>query len=283
MILCDLNQVLFAAVLTETIGAKNKQPISEKYLRHIILNMIRSYSKQFSQKYGDMILCCDSNSWRKKAFPYYKANRKKSRDESDINWPEIFSHLNKIREELKEHLPYRVIAVDGAEADDIIALLAARYSPSEEILILSSDKDFPQLQKYKNVYQYHPVKSRFIQTSDPAMFLKEHILRGDSGDGIPNFLSSDTVFVTDERQKPISKKKMAVWLSSDPNVFCNTDIMKRGYARNKLLVDLDCTPEPIKDAIVEAYNNSTKNPKSKILNYLIANGLTRLIETIDEF
>ena len=283
IILCDLNQVLFAAVLSETMGVKKNQPLSEKYLRHIILNMVRSYSKQFRQKYGEMILCCDSTSWRKQAFPFYKAHRKKNRDASDINWPEIFTQLNKIRDELREHLPYRVLSVDGAEADDIIALLAARYSPSEEVLILSSDKDFLQLQKYKNVQQYSPIKKMFILTADPTHYIKEHILRGDSGDGIPNFLSHDSVFVSGDRQKSISKQKMAGWLVSDPEVFCENDIMKRGYARNKMLIDLDCTPDPIKNAIVEAHANSTRNPKSKILNYLIQHQMKELVAVIDEF
>lgn len=283
MILIDLNQVLISNLM-QHINGDPKFKIEEGLVRHLVLNSLRSYIKQFKSKYGNVVICCDSKKyWRRDVFPFYKSNRKRSRDASDLDWNVIFECLNKIRDELKLYFPYRVLEVEGAEADDIIAVLTARYSASEDVLILSSDKDFVQLQKYKNVQQYSPILKRFIRTEDPHMFVKEHIIKGDHGDGIPNFLSPDNTFVTGERQKTINKKRLGEWLKSNPNDFCTTDLMQRGYKRNQMLVDLDYVPETLKQKIVEAYETTKPSTKSNMLNYLIENKLKALIEVADEF
>lgn len=283
MILIDLNQVLISNLM-QHINGDPKFKIEEALVRHLVLNSLRSYIKQFKSKYGHVVICCDSKKyWRRDVFPFYKSNRKKSRDASEFDWGIIFECLNKIRDELKLYFPYRVLEVEGAEADDIIAVLTARYSASEDVLILSSDKDFVQLQKYKNVQQYSPILKRFIRTEDPHMFVKEHIIKGDRGDGIPNFLSPDNTFVLGERQKVINKKRLTEWINSSPEDFCTTDLMQRGYKRNQMLVDLDYVPDTLKQKIVEAYETTKPSTKSNMLNYLIDNKLKALIEVADEF
>lgn len=283
MILIDLNQVLISNLM-QHINGDPKFKIEEALVRHLVLNSLRSYIKQFKSKYGHVVICCDSKKyWRRDVFPFYKSNRKKSRDASEFDWGIIFECLNKIRDELKLYFPYRVLEVEGAEADDIIAVLTARYSASEDVLILSSDKDFVQLQKYENVQQYSPILKRFIRTEDPHMFVKEHIIKGDRGDGIPNFLSPDNTFVLGERQKVINKKRLTEWINSSPEDFCTTDLMQRGYKRNQMLVDLDYVPDTLKQKIVEAYETTKPSTKSNMLNYLIENKLKALIEVADEF
>lgn len=282
-ILVDLNQVLISNLMKQ-IATTPKSELDENLIRHMVLNSLRSYAKQFKSQYGDIIIACDSKKyWRREIFPFYKAHRKKDRENSGLDWHLIFETLNKIRDELKLYFPYRVLEVEGAEADDIIAVLTARMSPNENILILSSDKDFVQLQKYPNVFQYSPILKRFVTTADPKQFIKEHILRGDRGDGIPNFLSPDNTFALGERQKVISKKKFVEWVNSDPKEFCITDTMMRGYKRNQLLVDLDCVPENIKENIVKAFDETKPGTKQKMLNYFIQNRMKYLIEVIDEF
>ena len=283
MILVDLNQVLISNLMVQ-INSDPKAKIEENLIRHIVLNSLRSYIKQFKSKYGDVVICCDSKKyWRRDVFPFYKAHRKKDRDESGFDWGLIFETLNKIREELKQNFPYRVIDVEGAEADDVIAVLAARYSPHEDVLILSSDKDFVQLQKYKNVKQYSPILKRFISTDNPEQFVKEHIIKGDRGDGIPNFLSADNTFALGERQKSLNKKKLVEWMNQSPTEFCTTDDMKRGYSRNKVLVDFDHIPDNIRKSVVEAYETVKPSTKMKMLNYFVENRLKHLMEVADEF
>ena len=282
-ILVDLNQVLIANLMQQ-INYDPKMKLDENLIRHMVLNSLRSYSKQFKSKYGDLVICCDSKTyWRREYFPFYKANRKKDREKSNLDWNLIFQTLNKIRDELKTNFPYRVLEIEGAEADDIIGVLAARLSSNEDILILSSDKDFAQLQKYSSVSQYSPILKRFIKNENPLSYLKEHIIRGDRGDGVPNFLSSDNVFVIGERQKVINKKRLTEWINSNYTEFCVNDTMLRGYKRNQTLVDLDYTPETIKSKIVDAYDNTKPNNRQKLLTYFIENRLKNLIPIIDEF
>lgn len=283
MILIDLQQVLISNLMQQ-IGFNSKIELDENLIRHMVLNSLRSYSKQFKSKYGELVIACDSKKyWRRDVFPFYKAHRKKDREKSSLDWHSIFECLNKIREELKENFPYRVLEIEGAEADDIIAVLTARYAPSQDILILSSDKDFVQLQKYPSVVQYSPILKRFLKTDDPTHYIKEHIIRGDKGDGIPNFLSPDNTFVIGERQKVINSKKLDQWLKADPSEFCVTDNMLRNYKRNQMLVDLDFVPENIKAQIVEAYDNAKPCNRQKMLNYFIDKRLQNLLEVFDEF
>jgi 5'-3' exonuclease len=282
-VLIDLNQVLIANLMQQ-IGSNPKIKLDENLIRHMVLNSLRSYIKQFKDKYGEIIIACDSKrSWRKDYFPFYKSNRKKARDESGFDWNLIFETLNTIRAELKEYLPHKVIEVEGAEADDIIGVLTARKAPHEEVLILSSDKDFVQLQKYPNVIQYSPILKRFMKTDNPHKYVKEHIIKGDRGDGIPNFLSSDNVFALGERQKTINSNKLNEWLNKTPEEFCITEIMLRGYKRNQMLVDLDFIPETLQKSIVDAYENTPIGNRQKLMTYFMEKRLKNLFEVIQEF
>ena len=154
----------------EQIGS-SKKPVEEDLVRHMILNVIRTYVKKFKMTHGpEIVIACDNrNYWRRDLFPQYKASRKKNRDASGHDWGSIFEVLGKIKQELKDSSPYKVIDVDSAEADDIIAVLAMRQSAHEKVMILSSDKDFAQLQKYPNIEQYSPILKKFIKEPLPAV------------------------------------------------------------------------------------------------------------------
>lgn len=264
--------------------------IDEDLVRHVILNKLRSI-KQLYKGYGEMVIACDGkNNWRKKVFPYYKANRKKARDESELDWGSIFNSLNKIRDEIKENFPYIVIEIDTAEADDIIGALATKYGAqlnndsTEKIVVISGDKDFVQLQRFSNVEQYDPVRKKKIEHSDPIAMLKEHIIRGDAGDGVPNFLSDDRCLIDHVRQKKITEKRLEIWLAQDVDTFETT--LKRNFRRNEQLIDLGYTPKNISDASIEAYEQQKQTcgiKRSKIFNYFIKHKLKNLMESIGEF
>lgn len=280
----DLNQVLISNLMQHLKFVAKKDEISPDLVRHMSVNAIRSSVKQFKAKYPNVILCCDNRHyWRKDYFPFYKSQRKHDREASGYDWAMIFDTLNTIRDELKTFFPYKVIDVDGAEADDVIAVLTARLAPNEPVLILSSDKDFGQLQKYPNVTQYSPILKRFIKIDNPKTFIKEHVLRGDRGDGIPNFLSPDNCFVTGERQKVINTKKLNEWLGQEIETFCTNEAMLRGYKRNQTLVDFDYIPSEVQERIVKAFDESTPATKQVMLDYFIEKGLKVMIESINDF
>lgn len=278
------------------IGSNPNAALSEDLIRHIVLSSILSYKKKFGSEFGQLVFCSDDKKyWRRDVFPFYKANRKKAREASGFDWNLIFNTLNKIRDEIKETFPYTVIQVSGAEADDIIAIMA-KYSQTNDlrsvgldeevqpILILSGDKDFLQLQKYPNIKQYSPMMKKYLTVDDPNKYLIEHIIRGDSGDGIPNFLSPDSVFVTEgTKQKPIMNKKLVGWLEAKtPEEFCD-DGMLRNYKRNQQLIDLSNVPLEIEFAIIESYKIGPKGSKKDLLDYFIKNRLKYLMEELPQF
>ena len=278
--LVDYNQIFIANVMSQP--HIHKGGVQESLLRHTVLNTLRSYRTKFSSEYGDLVLCCDSRkNWRKTYYEHYKAHRSKDRKESDFNWDSLFKSLNAVKEELIDFFPYHVLQIPYCEADDIIGALA-EYLTSDPIIIISGDKDFQQLQKYDNVKQWSPLKKEYIDQPDPERFLKEHIMRGDKGDGIPNFLSSDDTFTNGGRQVPLSKKKIADWIELEPKIFCDHQMIK-GYSRNRTLVDLTYIPLPLKDDIIESYNDYELKDRSKLLDYFINNQLKNLMEHIGEF
>ena len=283
MIILDLNQVMISNLMAQ-IGNHTNTEVEEDLLRHMILNSIRLYRKKFAREYGELVIACDDkNYWRRRLFPYYKANRKKAREKSELNWTKIFESLNKIREELRIYFPYRVVQVDTAEADDVIASLCEKVGGfGEKILILSGDKDFNQLQKYGNVEQFDPVRKKWIKADDPHKYIQEHIMRGDTGDGIPNFLSDDDTFVSDKRQKPLTQKKIDAYLGKDPKEFCD-DAMLRNYMRNQQLVDFEFIPADIKSRILSEYEAQSGKSRDKLFNYFIQNKLKNLMEDLQDF
>ena len=285
MLLVDFNQVVISNFMAQ-VGNHTNIPLDESLLRHMILNTIRLNRNKFADKYGEMVICCDSKKyWRRDVFPYYKASRKKDREASGVDWNTMFNTLSTVRQELIDTFPYKTLIVEGAEADDTIGTLVHKYNQYEkDILILSSDKDFMQLQIYNNVKQYSPVHKKFIRTADAELYLKEHIIKGDRVDGIPNVASPDSVFVTGGRQKPMRKE--LIEQIANTNVFTAGDFseeIKRNFARNKQLVDLSETPEELQDEIVSAYTNYDIKDRSGLFNYFVNNKLRNLMENLSEF
>lgn len=284
MIIVDLNQVMLSNLLM-SLGKHTNASIEENMVRHMVLNSLRSYRMKFGSEFGELVIACDNtNYWRRQAFPYYKANRKKNQEASELDWKAIFECLNKIRQELKDYFPYRVIDIESAEADDIIGTLVREFGVDiggDPILIMSGDKDFIQLHTYANVKQYDPTRKKWVSHNDPVRFLKEHILKGDSGDGVPNVLSSDNCFVIGDRQKPLTSKRIDQYIAMDPSKM--ETVVARNYFRNAQLIDLNNTPKEIREKVMESYNAQTGKDRSKLMNYFIANKLRNLTESIGEF
>lgn len=281
MIIVDFNQVMISNLMMQ-LGNHTNTPLEEGLLRHMVINSLRSYKQKFGEQYGEMVIACDDkNYWRRQVFPYYKANRKKARDSSELDWASIFDIFSKIKTEIKEFFPYRVIQIESAEADDIIATLVME-NEGTPILILSGDKDFVQLQQYPFVKQYDPIRKKWIAHNDPKRYLFEHILKGDTGDGIPNILSPDDVFVTGARQKPLTQKKIDQFVETPPSTVDAQDIA-RNYSRNQQLVDLSFIPSNIKENVINKYEEEAGKGRDKLFNYFIKYRLKHMMESINDF
>ena len=270
------------------INGRQAVELSEDLVRHMVLNSLRGHNKKFRKEYGDMVIACDSkNVWRREYFPNYKAGRKANREKSEHDWDYIFNLLHNIKDEIRNFLPYKVIEIETAEADDIIATLIKRIQKQvgpnhqKKVLILSGDKDFIQLHN-NNVRQYNPVLSKFVgKGENPSIYIKEHILKGDRSDGVPNILSDDNVFIDGRRQRPLSKKKINDWVNQVFMTF--TEEEQKNYDRNRKLIDLSCIPPELEAKINNEFNDVKVASRDKILGYFINKKLKTLIEVIDEF
>jgi hypothetical protein len=282
MILVDFSGICLATILI------NKEN-DERMIRHMTLNSLRMYNQKFKGQYGQMVLACDgSNNWRKEYFPQYKGARRKSRSESTFDWNEAFRILNDLRQEIRDNFPYKVLHLDGCEADDIIGTLvenSQEFGNYEDIMIVSADGDFKQLQKYDNVRQWSPLTKKLVVDNNPRVNLTEKILTGDAGDGVPNILSDDNVFIEGGRQTPLSKKKKETIVEdlADGELLYAAS-WYRNYCRNETLIDLSKTPNSLKQNIIN--NFMEQDPwgnKSKVFPYLVSKKMNRLIESVTEF
>ena len=282
MILVDLSQIMMASTMMSM--EKGQTEADVDFIRHMVLNSLRMYRTEYNEKYGELVICCDSpHSWRREHFPQYKAGRKTGREESPLNWTQIFGCFETIKEELKTVFPYKFVQVDGAEADDIIGLLSRTESRNEKVMIISSDKDFIQLHQYDNVYQWSPVTKKLVNGVEPHGYLFEHILKGDKGDGIPNVLSADNSIVDGVRQKPITKKYVENFVLHNAEISGRSEMEIRNFHRNQKLIDLNETPPSLCEQIWEEYQKEPEGQRRDLLNFFIEKKLNNLIESIGEF
>lgn len=285
MILFDTSQVIISAVTDY--WRKTKEPVEIDLIRHIAIKTILGLKDKVlagGDDLGDVVLCVDGrNYWRKSVFPLYKKSRSKSREKDSFDWVTFFNIFNQLKTEFKENLPLKLLEVETAEADDLISVLTRRYAPHEKVVIVSSDHDFIQLHAaHQNIYQFSPFHKKYLKIDHNEYSLFEHIVKGDPGDGIPNILTDDDVFMAPEkRSKPISKKKLSEWLSvgsvENPEKFCTSIKMLENFKRNRLLVDLTMIPSDLTQRIIEEYD-SIEAPKNRLFNYLIEHRLKKIME-----
>lgn len=278
MIIIDYNGIAIGNIIAQKLAPE------EDIIRHMILNSIRMYRQKFKE-YGDVVIVADAGgNWRKDYYPQYKAKRKSNRDDDKRDWQEIFRITNTVREELAENFPYKMVHVWGCEADDSIAQIVMstqEFGQYEPVMIVSADHDFKQLQKFDNVKQFSPMTKKYVVEDNPRLGLQEKILKGDSGDGVPNVLSDDNVFVEERKQNVLSAKKKQALLE-DPKAL--GEEVYRNYLRNKKLIDLSETPENVTKEIINNFmNQDPYGNKGKVFPYLVEKRCRLLVECVEEF
>lgn len=284
MILLDFSNIIVGSIMVAN-KIPDEERTSHDFIRHLVLNSIRNYRIKYKKTYGEIVVCTDTkSSWRKGVYPYYKAHRKaireKQKTEKGMDWSLLFKTIHEIIDEIDTFFPYKVISIPHAEGDDVIAVLARNFQ--EKSIIISSDKDFTQLHKYKNIKQYSPIQKKMLNGSEPYKYLKEHIIRGDKGDGVPNILSADDCIVEGVRQRPISKKKVELWMNEKPADFC-VNGMSEKWKRNQQLIDFDFIPTDISQSIVDQYLKEKDQRPGQLLNYFITKRLKYLMENMEDF
>lgn len=279
MILFDMSNIVFSTALDY--NNKTGEEITMSLLRHLIINKLIAERKRLKDYDDEVVLCFDSRHyWRKDVFPYYKASRRDDRESSKFDWDTFFKHYDQLKQELREYFPVKCVEVHGAEADDIMAILAARFGNDTNVVIVSADNDLVQIQETicPKVKQWSPYTRKWLKPGKNYS-LFEHVLRGDRGDGIPNILSDDDCIVKGVRQKAMKTKDLESWRKyglMEPENFCKDAAMLDRFVRNRTLIDLRKIPTQLATDIVKAYEEA-KPATGKMFGYLTANRLTRIL------
>lgn len=256
---------------------QGKDVIDVGLFRHYMINSILSTKATHGKKFGEIVIAIDGrNYWRKGVFPHYKAHRKAHREKSTIDYDAFYAAVNQVKHELKTVFPYKVIEVEGAEADDVIGVLAS--IAQEPTLIYANDGDFEQLLRNPACKQYRTITKKWIADKplpeiEWDLFYK--ICKGDAGDGIPSCINPNDCFVTKTRQKPLSEKTIRDWYSNGipPNV-------SERFFENKRLIDLREVPAEIKESILAEFSKEPVGSKGLIYKYLMENDLRQLAQSL---
>ena len=268
--------------------AHMKEFYSLESMRHLILYNLLKLNKEY--KNSEIVLCLDnykSNYWRKDFYSNYKIMRGKSRSNSDFSFDELNEFLVIIRSELIENAPFIHMDVEKCEADDIIAVLTKNNQNYKKILVLSTDGDFDQLKKYPNYSRINLNSDyRFDEVTD-EYDIYTHILKGDGGDSIPNFYTSDDFFYKKFNDLPITRQKSvtskmidlvrkAGGLSADSD-----ENLKKNYQRNKTLVDFDEIPLEIQERISKEYEDRNNDLiQNNVFEYCLTNNLNECLKIL---
>ena len=238
------------------------------YWKHLVLNSFFSLITKFNPE--RILFCCDSrHNWRKDVYDDYKGNRQKKRDDSEVDYEEFFKRLDEFILEAKELFStVYFLKINNCETDDTIAVLAKKFSNNiaKEIIIVSSDKDFLQLQKYKNIKQYDGNQKKFISCLNPENELEIKILTGDKGDNIP---------AVRPRVGPVTASKL---LNEGLDIILKDPLIAANYIRNKKLISFEEIPDDIINIIDTAFLEYELKPLNglKILSYFLNNKLNKL-------
>jgi len=301
MIVIDYNGMVLQHVHT---NFKNPADLTLNNLRHYVLSDIKKYNKKYREKYGDLVLCHDNTAgagyWRRDYFPEYKANRKKARDAAVFDWETFFEYFEIVKEELQKWFPYKQISIPKCEGDDIIGWICQHKDPFEKIMIISADKDFKQLQVSPDIRQWSYNTNEYLKAPGP-LYLKEHIIRGDGGDGVPNIYSDGDTFINpSKRQFPVSTKDIQRWIHIPKNIVIEElaaklckfkkishqaalKIIKENWIRNESMVNLHKVPEEYQILIEEAFNKTPSAKSNRLYSYFLKNKMTLMINYIEDF
>ncbi|UYD60091.1 ribonuclease H [Aeromonas phage avDM12-TAAL] len=288
----DFSQIAIATIM-QTYEPTDK--IDANLVRHLILSSLKYNVLNRKQEYPNIIIAVDNSAdggyWRRQKYYFYKKHREKDRKESDWDWESIFDSIKTVAYELRENMPYKTLILPHTEADDIIGVLCKYLDekfPDAPVLVVSSDGDMTQTQRYKNVKQWSPGQKKWVKPKEGTWRkdLITKIIKGDSGDGIANIKSRSDFILTKldgERQKSISSKLLAqAFEEKDPSVLFTGDEFTR-YNENRELVDFEMIPDNIRQAIINEFETIKVPGRSKIYPYFVKKAIKKLLDHVNEF
>jgi hypothetical protein len=200
---------------------------------------------------NEIILAVDAKvSWRKDVWSRYKESRSNKRATGKpFDWPLFFEKYAELQEEFKKHFPFKILAIDKCEADDIIGVLV--LNNPEKSQIISSDKDFIQLYIPDRVSIYSPMTRTNLLHPNTEMFLVEQSLIGQSKDDIFNIITP-LDHPIGKRKPGYGEKALDKTIAYGWKRWLKDKKLEERYEFNRNLMDFRRIPEPIKENIITA-------------------------------
>lgn len=297
VLLFDLNNLAMRNFFTKEIQPDSPNPQYQLWKYEIFSQIYWSIQK--FKPVDEIILACDGkDSWRKLLFDRYKGDREKKRRD-DIDWDTLFAQLNSFIQDIKQHIPFKVIKVNRAEADDVIAVLCNNIK--KHTIIMSNDSDFLQLQS-STTSVYNPTKGEYLWlTEDKDVFLSKLCLKGQSKDNIFN-AKTPSDYPEELRKPPLGEKTADKIIENGLNDFLDSkqtinkkytdvdgneqiydvDFYPRGnFDRNQKLINFDNIPKIVVDRILQTYYSYEMPDPGNMYSFFERQGWTSFLESFE--
>lgn len=275
----DYNNLCFRMLFIKDVMLESNSPNFTLW-RYKVFEGIFMLLQKFKSVDEVVIAVDDRNPWRKSYFPRYKESRKSKREKKEkIEWNTVFKEMDNLKKDLKHYMPFKVIKIRSAEADDVIAVIVKNVQ--KNCIISSNDEDYKQLYS-KRVQIWNPMKRDYVKCDNPENFVITKSLTGQSKDDIFNVITPDNWGQTEGtigKRKPGFGPKSAEkvlnegyekWLSKNNNVE-KFDIKgidyEKNFKRNRVLIDFNYIPNVIVSRIMEDYLNYNFPPPSNMYDF----------------
>jgi len=194
----------------------------------------------------------------------YKANR--VRDDSMAH---IFELIRSFENLVKNHTSLICLSNPILEGDDLFAGYVQRYTAVGDTVIgVSGDKDFVQLLKHPNFTLINPDTYRPRQLEDVCgsrsadFFMFEKAMRGDRGDNVfpalPRVQKKRLLRCMSDDYE-LTQLMNETWNFTDPETGRQQEFSVRQlFEENNLLMNLECQPAHIRQAIDETIDSAIK-------------------------
>lgn len=292
LILVDMSQVSISTIMA-TFKPKELTDFDESIplIRHLMFSVLLEKIDKFRKdKVNHKVVLCYDNSgpkgyWRRDVYPAYKANRSKSRQDSDYNFEIIYKAMDTVKAELVQYFPFISLNVPRMEADDLIAVLTKRFAPlGSEVYILSSDGDFTQLHDLGNVKQWSAVQKKWVQPKNGTAYrdLLHKCIKGDKKDNVAPMKCLPDHYTNDESGKApmVRAAELEGWLS-DPSTIPEEYLDR--FNQNMSVLDLKNIPSEHEQLINSTFDSTIPSDGKKLYSFMVKNRLSKLIEKIQRF
>jgi len=283
VVLFDFNNLAIRTFFVKHIGATTINPDYSLWRFMVFDNMYKSLFR--IDNVGEIVVAVDDHhSWRKIYWERYKESRKTKRDTDMVNWNDLFRHMDEFLINIRDYIPFKVLKVKNAEADDTVAVIC--MEGEDKYHIISTDEDYLQLSG-KNVIIYNPRKKEEVSCEDPEQFVVTKCLTGQSKDDIFNIKTPLDWGLTPEsigKRKPgFGPKSAEKVLKAGYEQWLTENNLEERFHVNQVLIDFRKIPKVIRKRVMDAYRGYELPEPDNFYHFCKLYGFRGYLENFSQF